>query len=145
MITTIVSRSNLVWALAAVCGLGAVQSCASVDTLVVAQPGVAFSLPVGKTAALRGSATRLTFNQVREDSRCPLDVVCVWAGDAKIEVVMTRNGAGAESRVLSLTPPNNEARLGNLHIRFVGLAPYPAASSGNAPRAYVAEFVVNEV
>lgn len=127
------------------CGLVAVQSCASVDTLVVAQPGVAFSLPVGKTAALRGSATRLTFNQVREDSRCPANAVCVWEGDAKIEVIITRNGAAAESRVMSITPPNNELRTGNLHIRFVGLAPYPGTTPENVPRAYVAEFVVDEM
>ena len=144
MITTIVSRSKLVWAVAAVCGLGAMQSCASAD-VIVAQPGVAFALPVGQPAALRGSATRLTFNQVREDSRCPANAMCVWAGDAKIEVRISRNGGPLETNVMSISRPNNELRTGNLHIRFVGLAPYPGTDPENVPPAYVAQFVVNEI
>jgi len=144
MITTIVSRSKLVWAVAAVCGLGAIQSCASAD-VVVAQPGVAFSLPVGQTASLRGNSTRLTFNQVREDSRCPANAVCVWEGDAKIEVGISRNGGALETNVMSISRPNNELRTGNLHIKFVGLAPYPGTYPENVPRAYIAQFVVNEI
>lgn len=144
MITTIVSRSNLVWAFAAVCGLGAIQSCASAD-VVVAQPGVAFSLPIGKTAALRGGPTRLTFNQVNGDSRCPANAVCVWEGEAMIEVGISRNGGALETKVMSTSRPNNELVTGNLQIRFVGLAPYPGTGPENVPRAYVAQFVVDEI
>jgi hypothetical protein len=144
MITTIVDRSNLVWAFAAVCGLAAIQSCASAE-VIVAQPGTAFSLPLGQTAALRGNATRLKFNQVREDSRCPANAMCVWAGDAKIELGISRDGGAVETKVMSITPPNNELVTGNLHIRFVGLAPYPGTFPENEPRANVAQFVVNEI
>jgi hypothetical protein len=106
---------------------------------------VAFSLPIGKTAAINGSGTRLTFRLVREDSRCPTDVTCIWAGDAKIDVTISRNGSSDDTRVLSLTPPNNEATLGDLQIRFVGLTPVPRQADGNAPRAYVAQLVVNRI
>jgi hypothetical protein len=112
------------------------------ENAIVAQPDVTFSLPMGKSAVVNGTGARITFRRVTEDSRCPVDVTCVWAGDAKIELAISRNGAGDDVRVLSLTPLNNETSSGSLRIRFVGLAPVPRQSDGSATRAYVAQLVV---
>ena len=120
----------------------ATVGCATVDTAVVANPGAAFSLPLGKTATVSGTAFRITFNRVTEDSRCPVDVTCIWAGDAKIELAVSRTSAPADHRVISLTPPNNEATAGELKIRFVSLAPAPRQSEPGSSRAYVAQLVV---
>ena len=117
-------------------------ACSSVDTAVVANPGVEFNLALGKTAALSGSDFRITFNRVTEDSRCPVDVQCVWAGDAKIELIVSRNSAPGDTRVISLTPPNSEVTVGDLKIRFVSLAPTPRQSEPPASRAYVAQLMV---
>ena len=113
------------------------------EPVIVAEPGVAFSLPVGKTAAINGDGTKITFRQVREDSRCPTDVTCVWEGDAKIEVTIFRNGSPEQTTVLSLHAPNDEMMSGNLQIRFVGLTPVPRQADGTAPHAYVAQLIVN--
>jgi hypothetical protein len=115
------------------------------EPTIPAEPGVAFELPVGKTAALNGNATRITFKQVKEDSRCPTDVTCVWAGDARIELTISRNGSSDDTKTLSLSPANSEARSGDLQIRFVGLRPVPRQADGNGPRAYVAQLVVNRI
>lgn len=126
----------------AVAMLAVVSACATVESAVVADPGVAFSLPVGKTATVNGTSVRITFNRVTDDSRCPVDVQCVWAGDAKIELTITGQGAPADAKVISITPPNNEVTSGNLRIRFVGLAPAPKQSEPGASRAYVAQLIV---
>jgi hypothetical protein len=123
--------------------VAAASSCATVEPVIVAEPGVAFSLPVGKTVTINGNGTRITFRQVREDSRCPTDVTCVWAGDARIDVTISRNGSSDETGVLSLAAPNNVISSGDLQIRFVGLAPAPRHADGDAPRAYVAQLIVN--
>lgn len=120
----------------------AATGCATVDTAVVAEPGAEFNLALGQTATLSGTAYRLTFNRVAEDSRCPTDVVCVWAGDAKIELIISRSTAPAVIRIASLTPPNSEVTSDNLKIRFVGLAPAPKSTEPSASRAYVARLVV---
>jgi hypothetical protein len=122
--------------------LAIAAGCATVDTAVVADPGVAFALPLGKTATLSSNGTRITFNKVSDDSRCPIDVVCIWAGDAKVELVIARNGPPVETRVVSITPPANEVASGDLKIRLVGLAPAPRQSEPSASRAYVARLVV---
>jgi hypothetical protein len=117
-------------------------ACSSVDTAVVANPGVEFNLALGKTAALSGSDYRITFTRVTEDSRCPVDVQCVWAGDGKIELTVSRRGSAGETRVVSLTPPNSEVTVGGLKIRFVSLAPTPRQSEPSASRAYIAQLLV---
>lgn len=120
----------------------AVLSCATLDTAIVAEPGSEFALPLGRTAALNGSGTRITFRKVSDDSRCPVDVQCVWAGDAKIELAISRDGSADDVRILSLTPPNNETTSGDIRIRFIGLAPAPRSTEDRAQRKYVARLVV---
>ena len=39
-----------------------------------------FSLSVGQYAVVSGENLKIKFNEVTEDSRCPKDVICVWAG-----------------------------------------------------------------
>lgn len=118
------------------------NGCSSIQPAVVVEPGASFALAPGQTATIRGTDTRITFSLVREDSRCPVDVTCVWEGDAKIEIVVTPSDS-ASTRTLSLRSPN-ETRVGNLRIRFVGLSPVPRQADGNRPRNYLAEFVAEQ-
>jgi hypothetical protein len=126
-----------------VCGLLlAASGCAGVQTAAVVEQGASFTLAPGETAAVRETDARLTFKRVTEDSRCPVDVSCVWAGDAKIEVTISRNGPADETRILSI---NHETTVGNLRIRFVSLAPVPRQADASVPRKYIAEFVVDQL
>ena len=119
------------------------SACATaVDTAIVAQPGQSFELPLGRTATLNGTAVKITFTSVKTDSRCPTDVQCVWAGEAKIELTVSTGGT-AEAKTLSLTPPDNETTVGDTRIRFVGLAPVPRQADRDKPREYVAQLVVS--
>jgi|GEM_PF-7076832 hypothetical protein len=89
--------------------------------------------------------TRVDFGGRNHRRAFQTAVTCIWAGDAKIDVTISRNGSSDDSRVLSLTPPNNEASSGDLQIRFVGLTPIHRQADGSAPRAYVAQLVVNRI
>ncbi len=120
----------------------AVTACASVDTAVVANPGAEFNLELGQSAVLSGTAYRITFDRVTEDSRCPIDAVCVWAGDAKIQLTISRSTAPAVIRTAGLNPPNNDVTSDNLRIRFVGLTPAPRTTEPSTSRAYVARLIV---
>jgi hypothetical protein len=44
-----------------------------------------FSLGIGQTANIDGEKLVIKFKAVVEDSRCPVNVVCVWAGNGKVE------------------------------------------------------------
>lgn len=135
-------RSHMLTAFAT---LTAMAGCASVTGAVDAHPGSPFTLAPGETAALKGVDARITLKAVRDDSRCPVDVTCVWAGDAKIEMVVSRKGAADETIILSVTPPKNEVWVGNLRIRFVSLAPAPRQAEAPSARRYRAELVVDRL
>ena len=47
-----------------------------------------FALRLEQTAEVTGTPLRLRFEEVLEDSRCPADVVCVWAGNARIRLLV---------------------------------------------------------
>ena len=44
-----------------------------------------FSLGIGQTASIEGEKLVIKFKAILEDSRCPVNVVCVWAGNGKVE------------------------------------------------------------
>ena len=46
-----------------------------------------FPLRMEQTAELTGTPLRLRFEEVLEDSRCPADVMCVWAGNARVRLI----------------------------------------------------------
>jgi len=140
-----VRRSSYLTMLSACVLLVSNWGCAQLQPAVIVEPGLSFALAPGQTAEIKRSDMRITFRQVREDSRCPTDVTCVWEGDAKVEVVIARAGAPDETRLLSIKSPGNEARVGNLKIRFVGLTPVPRQADAGAPKNYLAEFVAEQV
>jgi len=50
-----------------------------------------FDLKVGETVSVADSPLKISFKTVAEDSRCPEDVTCVWAGNAKV-ILSVMNG-----------------------------------------------------
>lgn len=43
-------------------------------------------LKEGQTTTMKANKTKVTFKNMKEDSRCPKDVNCVWAGVATAEI-----------------------------------------------------------
>ena len=53
---------------------------------------------LGESVELPGQGIGISFDQVLEDSRCPANVVCVWAGKAVIELTVTEADTSAVVR-----------------------------------------------
>ena len=89
--------------------------------------GEDFELAPRQQAVVGTTGLRLDFEQVAADSRCPVDVVCVWEGDA--EVVVRASQPSRESALLRLHTSGSsgasEARYGDFTVRLVALAPAP--------------------
>jgi len=89
-------------------------------------PGEEFSLKIGESASIRGEDLEITFLEVLEDSRCPKNVECIWAGRAK-SLIELKTGDSAERVELSepgLTEPPNSLTYLDYSITFM-LLPYP--------------------
>jgi hypothetical protein len=73
--------------------------------------------------------------EVLEDSRCPVDVTCVWAGRVRLRVAV----GGAGERVMEIGPPVPVP--GGAHLTLVAVAPLnwanpPAGVDANAPKRF---------
>ena len=91
-----------------------------VDLRVVLAPGQ-------QTAVTGASAIR--FEGVTNDSRCPGDAICFWAGDAIVRIVATSSGSGDsnfELHTFDLKP----VQFRDVTIALEALSPYPFASLG---------------
>ncbi|MGH9262392.1 MAG: hypothetical protein ACRD08_21240 [Acidimicrobiales bacterium] len=47
-----------------------------------------FTVEIGHSAVLTEPAVTITFTAVPQDSRCPVDAVCIWAGDAVVALTL---------------------------------------------------------
>ena len=102
--------------------------------------GTPFTLKVGATASLP-EATALRFDTVRNDSRCPIDAICITAGDATIAVTLMRK-SGNEARELHTMPAQSQFSYSKYTVRLTELQPYPRASLPSRPEDYLGTFVV---
>ncbi|MDD4874422.1 MAG: hypothetical protein PHE15_05560 [Dehalococcoidales bacterium] len=57
--------------------------CTSMSCTKEFQLGEEFSLSIGQTVVIADEDLQVTFTGVSGDSRCPIGVVCVWAGEVK--------------------------------------------------------------
>jgi len=103
--------------------------------------GQAFELRAGTSAILR-DGLNLRFEGVRSDSRCPMDALCVWAGDAIITVWLSQPAGSQVERELHTDPSGSEASYLAYVIKLVALAPYPRSDRQIRPDDYVAILTV---
>ena len=98
----------------------------------VVRLGERFVLKVGEPVKLdlEGGTAGLWFGEVRGDSRCPKDVVCVRAGDAT--VVLRGVAPNGESTVMQFIVDGKESAtnaFGGYAVAVVELLPYPVSTA----------------
>lgn len=103
--------------------------------------GEPFDLRIGESA-LTTDDVRIRFDAVRSDSRCPMDAICVRAGEAVIALTLARVGEIPVGRELDTTPARSSTTFLNFTITLTSLQPYPRSDRQIRPADYVATFVV---
>jgi hypothetical protein len=82
-------------------------------------------LRFGQEVQVGGSVLKVSFANVAEDSRCPADVVCVWQGNAGVEIGV-RMGMGPTYPLrLNTTVEPRDARWQDLRFTLLEVRPYP--------------------
>jgi hypothetical protein len=51
-----------------------------------------FDLALGQTAEVQSSGLKIHFSAVPQDSRCPPHAFCFWAGDARVDLFVWKEG-----------------------------------------------------
>lgn len=138
------TRPRLEWLLFVGAALPLLAACDLSSRAVVAdvRDGVVdtvFSLRVGQEVR-PDAVLRIAFLSVRNDSRCPVDVMCVWAGNAEVEIGVTFGMGPTRPYVLNTTLDPRSLDLGAYRITLAGLEPAPVSTSPILPGAYIATF-----
>ena len=81
----------------------------------------------------------IRFVELVEDSRCPVDTNCVWAGNAKIKIRVRGNGR-SHDLTLDTNGRNNSAIAEGYSIKLVRLTPIPRSNIRVNRMGYVATF-----
>ena len=80
-------------------------------------------LKTGERVVVDGAS--IAFVKVAEDSRCPANVQCVWAGNAAVELSVARGTAAPVTRVLNSTTEPRVIDEAGLRISYKSLVPAP--------------------
>jgi hypothetical protein len=95
-------------------------------------------LAPGESATVEGSAVRIRFAGVLEDSRCPIGVNCVQAGRARVELHVRHSASSSEQRVEVEvgSAPAGEIAAAAYRLRAEALEPTPRAEVRITPSDY---------
>ena len=87
---------------------------------------------------------KIAFVELVEDSRCPTDVDCIWAGNAKIKVRVTKNGRSKVLELNTLTRGMTPS-YGNYKLKLKDLTPKPRSNVRINRNGYVATIEVTKI
>ena len=90
----------------------------------------------------------IRFSEVTEDSRCPIDVECIWQGRVSIDVNVIKDQQDQVNFILTLGENENETlqTFDGFYIKLLKVEPYPPFTAHNIdPDQYVVSLFVAEV
>lgn len=97
-----------------------------------------FTVGIGDATRLASGPT-IEITELLEDSRCPPDVQCIWAGRVRFGVTLTTD---AHPYAGELTWPDGDLTLGGHAVELLEVTPDPSTEP-TAPRQYRATLVVH--
>lgn len=78
--------------------------------VAAAQTAQTVTLRTGQQRSVAGAGVNVQFLSVLEDSRCPADVQCIWAGNARVRIKVAK--PGGEPQVFTLNTNGGETSAG---------------------------------
>jgi hypothetical protein len=108
--------------------------------------GQEFNLRVGQQAEVEGGRFRVRFASVVNDSRCPPDVTCVWAGNAEVLIEAEAGRSRARLKLNTQDGVNfpKERRHQQYSVELVELSSHSRKNSGKKATDYVATLVIRK-
>ena len=117
------------------CGAAPSQALQSVEL------GAQFTLAPGTSVSVKAAKMEVRFVAVTEDSRCPRDVTCIWAGEVKVQLEILET-AKAASQVEVLEGGSTVA--GEYRVILVRVEPQPMSTARIAPQDYRATLKIDK-
>lgn len=99
-----------------------------------------YKIKFNKTIELKNTGIKIEFLDVLEDSRCPQDVICCWAGNANVLIKI----ADSTFSFNSIFSPQSFSYK-NYNIVFAKLFPYPHSQKIINKKDYIVSLDIKEI
>jgi hypothetical protein len=109
-----------------------------------ARLGHEFTLKVGEQVIIKKGGLKISLSAVAEDSRCPKGVTCIWAGNGRIIIRISKGNGRTVPLEFNTGVEPKQHRFQGYDIKLVGLNPYPQKDLPIKRDAYVATLLVNK-
>jgi hypothetical protein len=90
----------------------------------------------GDEVAVNGSVIRVAFGDVLSDSRCPVDVTCVWEGNAKVQLGIRAGMGPTYPLLVNTTLEPRSAAWQGIRLTLLELNPAPRSGGRIEPEEY---------
>jgi len=117
----------------------------SIHGLISAKLDEQFQLTINQTAFIKSEDIKIKFLTVAGDSRCPSDVVCIWAGQVEIIVNISKGCQNLGDFSLINSAGNKNLALKSFDgysITLVKVDPYPKSTQKIELSDYIITLVV---
>ncbi len=109
-----------------------------------AQTNQEFKLLINKQKIVTKDKLTIKFVSLVEDSRCPTDTNCIWAGNAKINIKVTNKKGASKTLELNTGLEPQIISFAGYEIKLVNLTPAPATNIRINRNGYTATFLVSK-
>lgn len=105
-----------------------------------------FDLALGETVLIKPESLTISFKDVTEDSRCPLNVQCIWAGRVSIQLEIIHN-----NRELAVVLSKGDGKgtdtfdIDDIRITLIEVLPYPKDPGIIELEDYTIKLIVNKI
>lgn len=104
------------------------------------------NISVGINKQVRASRSKLTIRVTAiDDSRCPRDAQCIWAGNAKVSIKITNRKGTSLTTDLNTGMGDKSIKFDGYEIVLSDVTPYPASNVRINGNARVAKFAITAI
>lgn len=116
------------------------------ENQAMARVGKEVLIKVGQQLKFEGTDLQVKFTGVPQDSRCPSNVNCVWAGNAEVvlEWVADKCPTSITLNTHGTGETGNESKVGGYRVKLIKLEPYPHSEKKISPSDYTATLLVTK-
>ena len=100
------------------------------------------TLSAGATAPVKGTELQVTFVGVSEDSRCPTDTTCVWAGEVNVKLALK---LGTQAPVENEILEGRATLIEPYRITVTRVLPEPVSTKKIQPNEYRINLIVVKI
>lgn len=101
-----------------------------------------FSLKAAEKAIIETEAFQIEFLYVSEDSRCPPGVDCIWAGNARVKVLLKKGDQTGKEFDLNTNLEPRMVEFEGLKVELVSLSDDPNSALEGKSSPYSARFLI---